>query len=249
MGKTERDFKTIAMIFNLAESVHLEINGEKYEGELEEIKIGEHIVYRLGNVTAEIINLPLGTDKILFKVINSVGAIKTFQTSLMKKKLPRLMLSFPDREASKVIRTTQRVYTNIKTPVFYVKSKNTLLPPNRYGLGTLTNIGEGGCSITLNMDIGKEDRIDFFLEVNSEEVGSVKPKDSGGKVARQKQKENPAVNKKKTLELSGIVKSKVELSEGVYNFGVQFVGLDRDTEKDISAYMKRRTTKRKMARR
>ncbi len=243
--KTERDFELMANNFHMADSVKLEVEGKIYAGRVDEIRIGEYIIFSVKNMDNRLVQLSTGLEKLSLKV-SRAGKLITYPTSLLNKKLPKLMLKFPEKEADKVLRSAQRAHLCIRTPLFHVKRKNMLMKDDNYGLGTLTNMSEGGCSITINMDLQKEDRIDFFLEVNSEKLAISKADgiaDAGTSADDRKrlmEMEGIATSEKKLLELSGIVRSTKEQSPGVYNLGVQFVSLDNDTVEEITAYMKRR---------
>lgn len=206
----------VAKFFDLAETVDLMIRENRYTGEIENQKSGEAILYKIKNVDQLLIDIGKGSSGLIFKVKAKDGRIKNFETTVLQKKIPHLLLTFPDEEVAQKERKSFRANTNISTPLILVKREGELLPDDTMDLGNIENLSDGGCSITTGMKLQKGDIINFFLEVR------------------------PSKHETKNLDLHGIVRSVQKHATGKSLLGIQYTRFTNELKEDILAYMKRR---------
>ena len=213
--KDEADYQRVAACLNDSETVQLIIGENKYNGEIEQWKLGEAIVYKVANLDQEIVYIPEGFSGAIIKAFGKKGHIRNYETKIIKKKLPRVLLSFPAKEVERVQREHARLYANISTPLILEKREHDMLPDDRTGMGTIDNVSQGGCSIVTHMPLKPEDTVNFYLPVKSE---------SGSK----------------DLDLYGKVMNVEKLDNGQIRTGMKYIRLGIDNEKEISDYMSRR---------
>lgn len=211
----EADYQGVAAFLNDVESVHLIVDEKKYTGEIEQWKLGEAIVFMVSNLDQELVNIPDGFSGVMIKAIGKKGVVRNYQTTIIQRKLPRLLLSFPKKEIARVQREHARFNANISTPLILEKRDHDMLPDDRNGLGTIENVSQGGCSITTQMAFIKGDTVNFFLPVKKG-------------------------NETKDLDLYGQVMNHEELDNGICRIGLKFVRLNEECKKEIADYMDRR---------
>lgn len=211
-----RDLDSVAKFFDLAETVDLYIRENRYHGEIESQKRGEAILFKIINIDQRLIDIGQGTGGLIFKVKTKDGRIKSFETTVMRKKLPRLLLSFPEEEIEQKERKSFRANTYISTPLILVKREGDLLPDDTMDLGNIENISDGGCSISTGMKLQKGDVINFFIEVK------------------------PSKHETKNLDLHGIVRSVQKLDTGKHLMGIQYTRFEGEVKRELLAFMKRR---------
>jgi hypothetical protein len=214
-SKRIEGYDAVAACFNNAESVQVNVGVNRYFGKIERIVHGKAIVFRVNNLDNNLVKIPNGFSQVMFKIIGRDNIIWNFQTRLISKKLPRLLLLFPERETEKVERSHARVHTNISTPIILKKRVHDLLHSDNTGMGTIENISEGGCSISTQMDLEIRDTINFFMPVMADEITI-------------------------DLELHGAVCNLDKVSGGAVRAGVKYLKMDRETEISLMAYMARR---------
>ena len=74
-------------------------------GRLVESKLGEKVVPK---VDSYLCSKVLRGDPIALRIISGEGTIVAFESELIEKKLPKLVLKFPEKESDKDLRTTGR---------------------------------------------------------------------------------------------------------------------------------------------
>jgi len=208
-------YDKVAECLNLATRVDLLIWENTYIGEIESLRQGEGIVFKIKNVDQHLLEIPEGSRGPRIRATLRNGDIRNFETRILVKKFPLVILAFPKEEIPKVERKYTRVHTNLSTPIILVKREFDLLPDVTTGMGTISNVSQGGCSIVTYMKLQQGDIINFFMEVN--------PKGD-----------------KKTLDLHGAVRSVTKLDTGNNLLGVQYQRMPKDLQKEITEYMIRR---------
>lgn len=214
-GKGEPDFQRIAACLNDSKTVQLIIGETKYNGEIEQWKLGEAIVFRVSNLDRELVKIPDGFSNAIIKAVGKKNIIRNYKTTVIKKKLPRVLLSFPKKEVERIQREHARLHANISTPIILEKRENDMLPDDRTGMGTIENVSMGGCSVTTHMPLKKGDTVNFYLPVKS-----------GGET--------------KDLDLYGHVMNLEKLDNDILRIGMKYIRLDMENQKEITEYMDRR---------
>ena len=216
---TLQGYDKVAECLNLATRVDLLINENTYVGEIENMRQGEGIVYKIKNVDQQILDLPESSRGPKLRATLRNGDTRNFETRIVQKKFPHVVLTFPKEEMAQVERKYTRVHTNLSTPIILVKRSFDLLPDETTGMGNISNVSQGGCSIITYMKLQTGDIINFFMEVT------------------------PAAGEKKTLDLHGIIRSITKLDTGNVLLGVQYQRMPKDLQKEITDYMIRRGAK------
>lgn len=209
-----KDYSKIMDVFNNAASVALEFHGHQYRGSVAEIKAGEYLIFKVKNINDGLVRVPEGYDLILLRLLTTKGEVFTYRTQLKKKKIPLLLLKFPEGEAKTSMRAHRRYCVNMNTPIVLSRRVSGPLPRNLTGLGTIINVSEGGCAVNTALKLEKEDTIKLFFNLS----------DSTGD---------------KSVELTGDVKRVGEPVGRMVNYGIQFTQLTSQISRQIKEFIKR----------
>jgi hypothetical protein len=175
------------------------------------MKIGEFIVFRVKNPDDGLVRVPVDYEEIIFRVLTITGEVASFKTQLLNKNIPLLLLKFPETEIETFIRSHSRHHVKINTPIILVSREDVAPEKEVAGMGTLTNLSEGGCRISTALKLESGDKIRFFLNLTG----------TG------------------TRELIGIVRRVGKPSGGVTNYGIRFTGLNIRNMRELEDFMKR----------
>lgn len=201
----------VADTFNRAVTISLEFHEHQYTGEIIEMKIGEFIVFRVKNVDDGLVRVPVDYDKIIFRVLTMSGEIRSFNTQLLNKNIPNLLLKFPEDEQQTAVRQHKRHHSNLDSPIILESREDLPLEKEVTGVGTVTNVSEGGCSITTGLNLEMGDRIKIFLNLTGESV----------------------------REMTGVIRRVGTRTRGVTLYGIQFSGMNIRVMREVEEYMKR----------
>jgi len=210
-GNSQESLREIADAFNTAVIVSVEFHGHQYKGEIVEIKIGEFIALKVAKPDDGLVRVPIDYDEITLRVLMMSGEVKGFKTRLLNKNIPLLLLQFPEREMETLIRSHPRHHVNISTPIILESRENVELEEEVTGLGTITNLSEGGCQIATNLKLERSDKIRIFIHLT----------DSG------------------IREISGVIRRAVPDADRLVNYGLRFTGLNIRTMRELEDFMKR----------
>lgn len=203
--------RQIADAFNTAVTVSVEFHGHQYKGDIVEIKIGEFFAFRVKKPDDGLVRVPIDYDEITIRVLMISGEVKSFKTRLLNKNIPLLLLQFPDKEMETFIRSHPRHHVNISSPIILESREEVELEKEVTGLGTITNLSEGGCQITSSLKLQRGDRIKIFINMT----------DTGAR------------------EMTGTVRRAVPDAAGVVTYGLRFVGLNIRTMRELEEFMRR----------
>ncbi|GMT41725.1 MAG: hypothetical protein IEMM0002_0136 [bacterium] len=206
--------KEVIDAFNNAISVSLEFHGHQYRGEVVDIKVGEHVVFKVKNADDGLVRVPIGYDLIYLRLLTKGGKAITYRTELQKKKIPLMLLKFPEEEQPTFIRAHHRHHVNMSTPIVVTKREAGLLEGNISGIGSITDLSEGGCAVKTSLRLESNDTINLFLNLS----------DSSGH---------------NSMELTGEVKRVGKPSGKIINYGIQFKNMDRWKLKELGEFIKR----------
>lgn len=215
-GNSVESFREIADAFNTAVTVSVEFHGHQYKGDIAEIKIGEFIAFRVAKPDDGLVRVPIDYDEITLRVLMMSGEVKGFQTRLLNKNIPLLLLQFPEREMETFIRSHPRHHVNISTPIILESREDVELEDEITGLGTITNLSEGGCQIATSLKLERNDKIRIFINLT----------DSGAR------------------EISGVIRRAMPDADSLVNYGLRFTGLNIRTMRELEDFMKRTIPKR-----
>ena len=204
-------FRDIANAFNTAVTVSVEFHGHQYKGDIVEIKIGEFVAFRVTRPDDGLVRVPIDYDEITIRELMMTGEVKGFKTRLLNKNIPLLLLQFPEREMETLIRSHPRHHVNISTPII-LESREDVEPEEEVtGLGTITNLSEGGCQIATSLKLERSDKIRIFIHLS----------DSGAR------------------EISGVIRRAIPDADNLVNYGMRFTGLNIRTMRELEDFMKR----------
>ena len=214
-NKKIEGYEAVSSCLNNAESAYVNVGTNRYDGRIERLIPGKAIVFKVNNLDDNLVKTPDGFSNVLFKVTGRDKTTSNFQTRIISKKLPRLLLLFPVSETEKIERTHSRVHANIATPIILKKRAYDLIPLDNNGMGTIENVSEGGCSISTRMEVKVGDTIEFFMPVITDD-------------------------KLVDIELHGIICNIDKTPDGSLRSGICYSNLDRQTDALVKAYMVRR---------
>jgi len=203
--------REIADAFNTAVTVSVEFHGHQYKGEIIEIKIGEFIAFRVKKPDDGLVRVPIDYDGITLRVLMMSGEVKSFNTRLLDKNIPLLLLRFPDKEMETFIRSHPRHHVNISTPIILESRDDVDLEKEVTGLGTITNLSEGGCQIVTSLRLERGDRVRIFLKIT----------DTGSR------------------DITGAVRRAIPYDNGVVSYGLRFIGVNIRTMRELEDFMRR----------
>jgi len=212
------NYGKIMDVFNNASSVTLEFHGYQYRGAVAEIKAGEYLGFRVKNVDDGLVRVPIGYDFILLRVLTIQGKIFVYRTQLRRKKIPLLLLDFPEYEVQTSIRVHDRYDVNMSAPIALTRRLGGLLSGSLTGLGTVTNVSKGGCCINTALKLERGDTIKCFLNLSNSEGGQ-------------------------SVELTGDVKRVGKLAGRMVNCGVQFSYMTPMASERMKEFIKRFSSK------
>ncbi len=207
------NIQEIAGVFNNAKAVMLELEGKKYSGEIEDVRIGEFVLFKVNNIDGTLVSAPPDFDGVVLNVEMLEGGNKRYPTRIVQKKLPQILLAFPKKEFEGVKRPPRR-FLNIETPLILKAKENSALTMDMTGIGTMSDLSEGGCAVVTATEMEEEDRLHMFL--NLSEPG-----------------------KTMVFEVEAVVRRVIPQPDGINNYGVQFVSLDGAVVEAIKNFLKR----------
>ena len=203
--------REIANAFNTAVSISVQFHGHQYKGDIVEIKIGEFIAFKVKKPDDGLVRVPVDYDEITIRVLMMSGEVKSYQTRLLNKNIPLLLLKFPDKEMETFIRSHPRHHVNLSTPIILESRENVELENEETGLGAITNLSEGGCQVVSSLKLERGDKVKIFINMT----------DTGAK------------------EMACTVRRAIPDAKGVITYGLRFVGLNIRTMRELEEFMKR----------
>lgn len=204
-------FRAISDALNTAVTVSVEFHGHQYKGEIVEINIGEFIAFRVTKPDDGLVRVPIDYDEITLRVLMMSGEVKSFKTRLINKNIPLLLLEFPKGAMETFIRSHPRHHVKISTPIILESRDDVELEDEVTGLGTITNLSEGGCQVATRLKLERGDKIRIFIHLT----------DSGAR------------------EISGVIRRVLHDSDNLENYGLRFTGLNIRTMRELEDFMKR----------
>lgn len=150
-------YESVTNLFKNAAIFFIEFKDKKYQGTLAESEPGKQIVFTISKPDTYLsMNVSEG-DQVVLRLITNKGVLGAFESELIKKKLPQLIVKFPIKEDEKFIRTSRRTLTKINARI--VRSK----PKKISDMGTIINISDTGCSFTTKAMLKREDEIELLI--------------------------------------------------------------------------------------
>lgn len=213
MSEEISGYAKVAQYFSQAVSVDIQILGKFYEGSVEKLVERKAILYKVKNVDQALIQFPESLSSIIIKVKASDNSVRSFETKVIKKKLPHLVLILPEAEITRIQREHERIGVEIATTVTLLKRVGDYLPKVNTGEGKIVNLSEGGCAIVTLLDLAIGDKLNYTLEVIV---------NSGDK---------------KILEPTGMVKSIFKISDMAKKVCIQHVRLGATLERDLKGHL------------
>ncbi len=163
-----QEAQRFANVLNNAKTSFLEYDEHKYECDIVEMRLGEFIVLKVHKPDQGLVNVPLRYDFCKLRVFTVQGKVYIFPTSIVQKKIPLMVIAFPEKEEPGFVRTGKRLFVRQSTPIILRKKENLLVPRDATAVGTITDLSEGGCSVISRMPLTKGDKIRIFLNVSHE---------------------------------------------------------------------------------
>jgi hypothetical protein len=97
-----------------ARVVFIEFKEKKYPGRLIESKLGQKMVFMVPKVDSYLALKVLNGEQVALRIISAKGTMGAFESELIEKKLPKLILKFPEEESDKFIRSTGRTPAKLR---------------------------------------------------------------------------------------------------------------------------------------
>lgn len=155
----------VAGLLNNGKELFFEFDDRIYKGDILDIKMGEYVLFRLAEPDEHIIHLPVNYDNCRIRTAVEKGQTYRFHTKLLQKKLPHVLLAFPDSELKGFARGSTRKFMVQTTPIIMKRKENVFIPQDRSGLGTINDVSKGGVRMTTSMPLDKGDKVQIFIDV------------------------------------------------------------------------------------
>jgi len=207
----EKAYESILNAVKSARVIFIEFKEKKYLGKLIDSKPGEKMVFIVPKVDSYLGLKVMNGDQVAIRIISDKGAIIGFESELIEKKLPKLILKFPQEESDKFIRSTGRTPAKLRAKIIIKSSENSMIAEDISTIGAVQNLSDCGCSITasVNMEISVIVNLSIILPVKG-------------------------INK--AFDLRGTVQRKMIDKNEKNNYGVEFFDDDRRTLSKIRKY-------------
>jgi len=213
MTESISGFTKVAQYFQNASSVDIQVLGKFYQGSVEKLVERKAILYKVKNVDQSLIQFPEALASVILKVKGKDDSVRSFETKVVKKKLPHLVLLLPEAEVARIEREHERVMVEIPTTITLLKRVGDYLPKMNSAEGKIVNLSEGGCAIVSPLDLAIGDKINYTLEVIIH---------SGDK---------------KLLEPTGMVKSMFKVGEINKKACIQHIKLGAILERELKGHL------------
>tara|TARA_B100000315_G_scaffold122793_1_gene112738 strand:+ start:28943 stop:29599 length:657 start_codon:yes stop_codon:yes gene_type:complete len=195
-----------------ARIVFIVFKEKKYMGKLVEYKLGEKMVFIVPKVDSYLGSKVLSGDQVALRLISDKGTIVAFESELIAKKLPKLILKFPEKESDKHIRSTGRTSAILRAKIVAKSSENTMIPEDISAIGTIQNLSDSGCSVTASVNLKISDIVNLAITLSLKGINKV-------------------------FKLRGTVQRKKTEEDGKNNYGVEFYDSDRKIISIIRKFM------------
>ncbi|MBI5178594.1 MAG: PilZ domain-containing protein [Nitrospinae bacterium] len=160
------DYRPIYNILNNAKNMFFEFDEHKYEAEIIEMRIGEYVLIKIKKPYQGLVNVPPKYEYCKLRVFSMQGPVNIFPVRLLQKKLPGVIISFPDKEEPGFVRGTKRLFIRMSTPIILRKRDNVLVPRDTTGMGIITDLSDGGCSLFSKVQLTKGDKVRVFVNLS-----------------------------------------------------------------------------------
>lgn len=202
----------VADAFNNAKKITLEFEKYVYESQVAEMRLGKFIILRLSKPDQGLVDIPTDFSGFKLRVFTPVGKVRTFPTKLVQRKLPFMVMLFPEKEEAGFERSGKRLFVKQTVLVVRRKKDNVLAYANAKGMGVLTDLSPGGCGVQSKLELMKGDKVVVYVNVSE-----------------TKTPEN--------LELLAIVRRAGVADHGYGEFGMEWVGIPDDKKEKIRVYL------------
>ena len=155
MAKTKDIFFTgMRILLNVVE--------KNYQGTIMEFSEGESIMVRLSNPDMTLVHIMPDTE-CKVKFIDDNGIAYNISTILLKRKIPNIIIKYPDKFEGVSIRKYQRISTSYWAAILNEVNENGVVSLKPSGDGTIVDMSLGGCKLmtVLQYKIGSQIWLSF----------------------------------------------------------------------------------------
>jgi hypothetical protein len=203
----------VADAFNNAKKITLEFEKYTYNAEVAEIRLGKFIILKITKPDQGLIDIPL--DYALFKVrvFTVQGKVLTYPAKMVQRKLPFMVMAYPEKEEAGFARSAKRLFVKQTVLIIRRKKDNVLVSANAKGMGILTDLSPGGCSVQTKLELAKSDKVLVYLNVS--------------------ETKEPV-----SMELLAVVRRAGTGDNGYGEFGMEWVTITDDKKQKIIEFLK-----------
>lgn len=163
-----RDIQTyIAGLLNNGKELFFEFDDRTYQGDILDMKLGEYILFRLKDPDESIVHMPINYSNCRIRSMIDKGRTHSFHTKLLQKKLPHILIAFPEKEVQGFARNAGRRFMVQSSPIIMKRKENVFIPQDRTGMGTINDISKGGVRLSTAMQLDKGDKVQIFIDISA----------------------------------------------------------------------------------
>jgi hypothetical protein len=158
-------------IFYTGLRIIIEIVGKNYQGSVLEFTEGESITVKLSNPDMTLVHIMPDTE-CKVKFIAEDGMAYNIDTTLLKRKIPNIIIKYPAKMSGVSIRKHPRIATSYWTSIIDEKNENGKVVLEKIGDGTIVDMSLGGCKLMtmLQYKVGNRIQLSFEYDENSSPV-------------------------------------------------------------------------------
>ncbi len=197
----EKAHKSTLNTIKSARVVFIEFKEKKYHGRLVDSKPGEKMVFIVPKVDSYLGSKVLRGTPVAIRVISAKGTIVAFESELIEKKLPKLILKFPEKESDKYIRSTGRTFAKLRAKIVIKSCENQMIAEDVSAIGFIQNLSDNGCSLTSSVNLEISNILNLSITV-------------------------PVKGINKVFDLRGTIQRKKIEGDGKNNYGIEFFDSD-----------------------
>jgi c-di-GMP-binding flagellar brake protein YcgR len=206
------ELASVADAFNNAKNISMEFDSHKYHAEVTEMSIGKYIVLKVANVDQGLIDVPRDYGRFKVRVFTIQGKVLIFPMKIIQRKLPFMVMAFPEKPEPEFSRSGKRLFVKQTVLIVLRKKDNPITGATLKGMGILTDLSPGGCSITSKMGLSLKDRVLVYVNISEtkEPVG---------------------------LELMAVVRRATEGGDGFGEYGLEWFEITEESRDKISKFL------------
>ena len=190
-----------------------EADGTRHDGWVEAYIPDEAAIFCFSKPGIDADNISVGDSNGIISIRLPHGSYKNYRSEVIKKKLPRILVSFRPEGEDGLERKHPRVEAHNDTPIILLERGHEIVLDHKNGTGIVKDISGTGASIYSDMLLGAKDKISFSMSFD----------DSNGT--------------RREMNFTGRVMNSRKM-DGYYKlYGVTIESMDKETSNNLRAYL------------